>query len=93
MDIEKAKKMSYESLRTMYKSYLEGQELSRNTVQTMSGDTFYLWNNVGQEAFWSAVTADDFETAAREALLEALTENSSGNVSSLVNSSNAFWYG
>lgn len=39
LDIEKAKKMSYESLRGMYKSYLEGQELSRNTVQTMSGDT------------------------------------------------------
>lgn len=86
MDIEKAKKMSYESLRRMYKNYLEGQELSRNTVQTMSGDTFYLWNNVGQEAFWSAVTSDDFETDAREALLEALTENSTGNVSSLVNS-------
>lgn len=78
--------MSYESLRRMYKNYLEGQELSRNTVQTMSGDTFYLWNNVGQEAFWSAVTSDDFETDAREALLEALTENSTGNVSSLVNS-------
>lgn len=85
LDIEKAKKMSYESLRRMYKSYLEGQELSRNTVQTMSGDTFYLWNNVGQEAFWSSVTSDDFETDARAALLEALTENSMGNVSLLVN--------
>lgn len=61
LDIEKAKKMSYESLRRMYKSYLEGQALSRNTVQTMSGDTFYLWNNASQEAFWSAVTSDDFK--------------------------------
>ena len=70
----------------MYKSYLEGQELSRNTVQTMSGDTFYLWNNGSPEIFWSAVSSDNFENDAREALLEALTENSTGNVSSLVNS-------
>ncbi|MDE6747563.1 MAG: PD-(D/E)XK nuclease family protein [Lachnospiraceae bacterium] len=85
MNIENAKQLSYESIRKMYKTYLEGQELGRNTVQTMSGDTFYLWNNVGRDEFWEAVTSNDFETDAKEALLKALTDNSTGNVSSLVN--------
>lgn len=85
MNIESAKKLSYENMRKIYKTYLEGQELSRNTVQTFSGDTFYLWNNVGHDEFWDAVTSDDFETDARDALLKALTDNSTGNVSSLIN--------
>lgn len=85
MNIESAKKLSYESMRKIYKTYLEGQELSRNTVQTFSGDTFYLWNNVGHDEFWDAVTSDDFETDARDALLKALTDNSTGNVLSLIN--------
>lgn len=85
MNIENAKQLSYENIRRMYKTYLEGQELGRNTVQTMSGDTFYLWNNVGRNEFWAAVTSNDFETDAKEALLKALTDNSTGNVSSLVN--------
>lgn len=85
MDIEKAKQMSYESIRKMYKSFLDGQELSRNTVQTMSVDTFYLWNNGSQKQFWAVVTSDDFENDAREALLSALSKNSTGNVASLVN--------
>lgn len=85
MNIKSAKKLSYESMRKIYKTYLEGQELSRNTVQTFSGDTFYLWNNVGHDEFWDAVTSDDFETDARDALLKALTDNSTGNVLSLIN--------
>lgn len=85
MDIENVKKLSYENIRKMYKTYLESQELSRNTVQTMSGDTFYLWKNVGRDEFWAAVTSDDFENVARNALLKALTDNSAGNVASLVN--------
>lgn len=85
MDISSLRKLSYDRLRRMYKTHLESQELGRNTVQTMSGDTFYLWNNASPEVFWDAVTSEDFETVAKEALFEALSRNSSGNVSSLVN--------
>lgn len=86
MDIESAKQISYESMRKIYKMHLEEQGLSKNTVQTFSGDTFYLWNNVGHDEFWNVVTSRDFEKVARQALLNALSENSTGNVSSLVNS-------
>lgn len=51
VDIEKMKKMSRDSVRKMYKAYLQSQELGKNTVQTVSGDTFYLWNNVGADEF------------------------------------------
>ena len=85
MDIEIAKQLSYENMRKMYKTYLQGQGLGRNTVNTVGGDTFYLWNNVGHDEFWRVVTSDDFDTVAREALFAALSKNSSGNVASLVN--------
>lgn len=85
MDIERAKQLSYENMRKIYKAHLQGQGLGRNTVNTVGGDTFYLWNNVGHEEFWRVVTSDDFEKEGREALFKALSENSTGNVSSLVN--------
>lgn len=85
MNIETLKQLSYDKIRKMYKSYLETLELSKNTVQTFSGDTFYLWNNAGQQEFWDVVTSDDFETDGRNALQKALMDNSSGNVASLVN--------
>lgn len=84
MDIECAKQLSYENIRKLYKTYLQGQGLGRNTVNTVGGDTFYLWNNVGHDEFWRVVTADDFDNVAREALFAALAQNSSGNVTSLV---------
>ena len=85
MDIERAKQLSYENMRKIYKAHLQGQGLGRNTVNTVGGDTFYLWNNVGHEEFWRVITSDDFEKEGREALFKALSEKSTGNVSSLVN--------
>ncbi|MBQ1733995.1 MAG: hypothetical protein II038_03845 [Lachnospiraceae bacterium] len=84
MDIEYAKTLSYESIRKLYKSHLESLELGKNTVGTVTGDTFYLWNNAGKDVFWNTVTSDDFENTARQTLLEALTKNSSGNVPKLI---------
>lgn len=86
MDIENAKKLSYDNMRKMYKAYLRNQGLGKNTINSVSGDTFYLWNNVGHDEFWRVVASDDFENVGREALLNTLSENSSGNVTSLVNS-------
>ena len=85
MDIENAKQLSYEKMRKIYKAHLRGQGLGTNTVNTVGVDTFYLWNNVGQDEFWRVVTSDDFDSVAREALFSALAKNSSGNVASLVN--------
>ena len=85
MDIEYAKSLSYGAIRKLYKSHLQSLELGRNTVGTVTGDTFYLWNNGGKDLFWNTVTAEDFESSAREALTYALTKNSTGNVDKLIN--------
>ena len=85
MDIEYAKSLSYEAIRKLYKEHLKSLELGRNTIPTVLGDSFYLWNNDSKDCFWKIVTSENFETEAKEALLKALTAHSSGNVSSLVN--------
>lgn len=85
MDIDYAKSLSYTSIRKEYKTYLQSQELGRNTVNTIAGDTFYLWNNESKELFWNVVMANDFEKSAREALLKSLTAHSTGNAPALVN--------
>ncbi len=83
-NIIEAKKLSYNAIRSEYKSYLLGENFSRNTIGTMTGDTFYLWNNGSKELFWNVVSSDDFESTARDAVEVALTNNSSGNVTNLV---------
>lgn len=85
MDIEQARKLSYDSIREIYKAYLQSKELGRNTVATVLGDTLYLWNNAGKSVFWDTVASDDFETVAHQNLLNCLRANSSGDISSLVN--------
>ena len=85
MNIETLKQLSYDSIRKLYRNYLETLEISKNTIQTFSGDTFYLWKNVGQKEFWDVVTSNNFEIEARDALQKALMDNSSGNIAALVN--------
>ena len=85
MDIESAKTLSYETIRKQFKSYLQAKELGRNTVGTISGDAFYLWNNGSKELFWETIGADNFETAARQALTNVLSNNTSGDVDKLIN--------
>ncbi len=86
MDTNKMKALSYDELRTLYRNFLHSQNISELTINTAYTDTFYLWRKGNKDLFWNAVTTTDFENAAKEALLKALSENSTGNVKSLVNS-------
>ena len=86
MDINKMKDLSYDELRTLYKGFLHSQNISKLTINTAYVDTFYLWRKGSKDLFWDAVIATDFENVARNGLIKALTENSTGNVKSLVNS-------
>lgn len=86
MDINKAKSLSFDELRKEYKDYLQNAGLGKNTVQTAYSDTFYLWRKGSPDVFWAVVEAATFEESARDALTDALEENSSGNAASLVNS-------
>jgi hypothetical protein len=80
------KELSFEELRALYKKFLHSQDISKATVNTAYVDTFYLWEKGSKELFWNVVTSTDFESDAKEELLKALSNNSTGNVGSLVNS-------
>ena len=86
MDIDKMKALSYEELRALYKMFLHSQNISKLTVNTAYVDTFYLWRKGSKDLFWNTVSAMDFEDSAKNELLKALTENSTGNIKSLVSS-------
>ena len=84
MDINKYKKLSYKELKEVYKSFLEKQNYSENTINTAYSDTFYLWRNGSKDLFWNTLTSKDFEKEARISLERTLTEHSKGNVDSLI---------
>ncbi len=76
--------LSYDELRSLYRKFLHNQSISKATINTAYVDTFYLWRKESKELFWDVLATTDFEKEARNALLKALSENSSGNVNSLV---------
>ncbi|HEM3654894.1 TPA: PD-(D/E)XK nuclease family protein [Streptococcus suis] len=84
MELNSMKALSYEELRALYKKFLHSQDISKATINTAYVDTFYLWRKGSKELFWSVATAIDFENEARNALIKALSENSTGNAKSLV---------
>lgn len=80
------KALSFDELRVLYKGFLHSQNISKLTINTAYVDTFYLWRKGSKDLFWDSVIATDFEIVAKNGLIKALTENSTGNVKSLVNS-------
>lgn len=86
MQLEKIKRLSLEEIRGVYRTYLQSLELGKNTIQTASNDTFYIWRNVSGESFWRVVESDNFEEEARNVLLAVLRKNSKGEPTILVNS-------
>ena len=86
MDIDKMKALSYEELRDLYKGFLHSQDISKLTINTAYTDTFYLWRKGSKDLFWNVVASTDFENVAKDELIKALSENSTGNIKSLVSS-------
>ena len=78
------KSLSFEELRALYKIFLHSHDYAKTTINTSHSDSFYLWNKGSRDLFWTVVTSTDFESMAKEALLKALSENSTGNAKSLV---------
>ena len=85
MIIEDITNWSLEDIRLIYKKYLNGENLSRNTVATSCTDAFYIWRKQGADAFWSLVFSDSFETLGKETLLLLLSQQSSGNAETNAN--------
>ncbi len=84
MDINKMKALSYDDLRVLYRIFLHSQDYAKTTISTAYADSFYLWRKGSKDLFWTAVIATNFENEAKNALIKTLSENSTGNVNSLV---------
>lgn len=80
------KSLSFDELRTEYRKFLHSQNISEKTIDTAYTDTFYIWRKESKDLFWNRVTSTDFENVAKETLIKTLSENSTGNVKSNVNS-------
>ena len=85
LDINQMKALSYDELRYLYKMFLQSQDFKKSTVNTSCHNSFYLWEKGSKELFWAVVTSSDFESIAKKELLKLLSENSTGNINSLVN--------
>jgi hypothetical protein len=70
--IEDIEKRTLDDVRAAYKKYLNGQNLSKNTIMTSSTDAFYIWRKQGADSFWNIVFSDNFETLGKDTLLELL---------------------
>lgn len=85
MEINAMEELSYNELRAQFRKFLQNQNISELTINTSCTDVFYLWRKESKDLFWNVVTSTDFENVAKAALIKAISENSSGNVKSLIN--------
>ncbi len=86
MEINAMEELSYNELRAQFRKFLQNQNISELTINTSCTDVFYLWRKESKDLFWKVVSSPDFENVAKAALIKAISENSSGNVKSLINS-------
>lgn len=84
MMVDAAKALSYNDLRTVYREYLLNCGLSKNSIQTAYNDSFYLWKKSGPNTFWDVIESPVFEQVGKEALLDALRKNTTGDPQKLV---------
>lgn len=83
--IEEIKKRTLDDVRAAYKKYLNGQNLSKNTIMTSSTDAFYIWRKQGADSFWDIIFSDNFETLGKGTLLELLRQQSRVNAEANMN--------
>lgn len=80
MNKNELRKLPYNEIRSLYKKFLNNQDISYRTINTAYSDTFYLWRKGNQELFWDTVTSMEFEDVAKIELTKMLAKNSKGDV-------------
>lgn len=53
------------AVRAEYVQYLKSHEYAETTARTSAYAAFYLWDRLGQDAFWDTVLSDDFENISK----------------------------
>lgn len=57
--------LSLGAVRAEYVQYLKSHEYAETTARTSAYAAFYLWDRLGQDAFWDTVLSDDFENISK----------------------------
>lgn len=78
MTVTELKALPLPELREVYRKYLEGTELSKNTIQISTSDAFYIWRKASPNRFWEIVESAHFEQEGRDALLALLPKQPDG---------------
>lgn len=86
MVFDQIKDMSLEEIKDVYTDWLQGEGLSRGTIQASRSDAFYLLRYDDSLDFWGMLQSENFEEIAYYHLQRTLSARSKGNVDANINS-------
>ena len=81
MTLVELKALELNELRESFRVYLISIGLSKNTIQTLTSDGFYIWRKASKSQFWDIVESPDFEHLASSILSELLPKQHDGSTS------------
>ena len=85
MNVRLAQNLKMRDLQKEFRLFLELENFTASTINTVCYDSFYLWRQGGRTQFWSVVTSSDFTKRAKKELRRLLEQHSKGDVERNVN--------
>lgn len=85
MNVRLAQKLNLKDLQKEFRRFLEHENFTASTINTVCYDSFYLWNHGGGKLFWSVVSSSDFTKRAKKELRRLLEQHSKGDFERNVN--------
>ena len=76
---ESLKKSTKRDLRKDFKTYLQNNDYSKNSINTFSSQALFLYDRLGADEFWRILQSndDEFENIARKSIYNELSKNKS----------------
>lgn len=84
MDQSIIRSLTEKEIAKQYSDYLAEKNLGENTISTITSDTFYLIRHGSNDLFWSVVFSNNFESEARQALTNALENDSNADIPAIL---------
>lgn len=74
---ESLKKSTKRDLRKDFKTYLQNNDYSKNSINTFSSQALFLYDRLGADEFWRILQSndDEFENIARKSIYNELSKN------------------
>jgi len=85
MELKYFNTLDYDELKLEYKNYLMNRDYSSSTIDTMIINVLYIWRHGSKDLFWDILISTDFESKAKETLVNLLKGSSKSDVNKSVN--------